>query len=161
MTAEEKLFIDALEAGLEKPCPVVDQGSSSQEFCKPLAKDYREQVKSEAKVVKELLGKWSVKSAMLASWFKGFYAEVAKLSLTPAVGSFVTAHGYKGALGTSSVPRVDELKKALQELGSSGLPAYATNKSFRDEAESWSYDEEVSLLVSSRDVPQHPHQWLS
>ena len=60
------------------------------------------------------------------------------------VGSLLTAHGFQGNQASSSILRVDKLRKALRELETSGAPSAGTSKSMFTDAEPWAFDEEVA-----------------
>ena len=88
--------------------------------------------------------KWSARSPVLATWFRGLWKEVQGLkATTPLVVSVLQAHGFRED-GNSTMPRTEELKRSLTELETAGAPAEGSSKLMFEQAEAWAYDEEVN-----------------
>jgi len=133
----------------EEECHLLTQpahhepGQMSSDTYAPLAPASHEALKAEARKIKELLVKWHSKSSVVGTWFKGFWIEVCKISLSPTMGTLLSAHGYRGSVD-STIPKFEELKRTLADVESSGAPVGLLNKSMFNEAEAWSYEDEVA-----------------
>ncbi|CAE7243914.1 unnamed protein product [Symbiodinium sp. CCMP2592] len=92
----------------------------------PLSMAAIEATQSQARVVKNLLVKWSARAALIPSWSRSFWKEVGEQGkFEYRVEALLKSFGYLGN-GSGTPPRVAELKEKLAELESSGALAHST-----------------------------------
>ncbi|CAE7317915.1 unnamed protein product [Symbiodinium sp. CCMP2592] len=92
----------------------------------PLSVAAIEATQSQARVVKNLLVKWSARAALIPSWSRSFWKEVGEQGkLENRVEALLKFFRYLGN-GSGTPPRVAELKEKLAELESSGALAHST-----------------------------------
>ncbi|OLP95779.1 hypothetical protein AK812_SmicGene22019 [Symbiodinium microadriaticum] len=92
----------------------------------PLSMAAIEATQSQARIVKNLLVKWSARAALIPSWSRSFWKEVGEQGkFESRVETLLKSFGYLGN-GSGTPPRVAELKEKLAELESSGALAHST-----------------------------------
>ena len=120
-----RLSSKALESAEGKGASLSEAGTKHAAYA-PLSLAAIEASQSQARVVKNLLVKWSARSALIPSWSRSFWKEVGEQGkFESRVEVLLKSFGYLGH-GSGTPPRVAELKEKLAELESSGALAHST-----------------------------------